>query len=199
MAKKKAAKIAATAASVKIAGLAGQSYKVVPIGSISEHPKNPRRGDVDLIGESIERNDFYGAVIVQKSSGKILAGNHRWKAAKAKGLAKLPVIFVDVDDATALRILLADNRTSDEATYDDAVLLELLQQANVSAGLEGTGYDSGDLAKLLADTAPPEPDAPTAPTHEDQSKMVHTCPKCSYKWAARAEKKSTTREANAQV
>jgi hypothetical protein len=182
-----------------IGKIAGQSYKVVPIGSVSEHPKNPRKGDVGLIGDSIVKNDFYGAVIVQKSTKQILAGNHRWKAARARGLTTLPVIFVDVDDATALRILLADNRTSDEATYDDAILLELLQQANLASGLEGTGYDGADLAKLLADSQPPVPDIPTAPTHGDQTKMVHTCPRCSYEWAARAEKKSTVREVDASV
>lgn len=178
--------------------LAGQKYAVVSVDTLTEHPKNPRRGDVEMIQESIGRNDFYGAVIVQKSTGRILAGNHRWKAAKANGMGKIPAILLDVDDATALRILLADNRTSDEATYDDAILLELLQQANLASGLEGTGYDGADLAKLLADSQPPVPDIPTAPTHGDQTKMVHTCPRCSYEWAARAEKKSTVREALAE-
>jgi len=175
--------------------LAGQKYAVVSVDTLTEHPKNPRRGDVEMIQESIGRNDFYGAVIVQKSTGRILAGNHRWKAAKANGMGKIPAILLDVDDATALRILLADNKTSDSATYDDGVLLELLQQANVDGGLDGTGYESGDLARLLTASDPPPLEPPTVPAHDEQSKMVHRCPRCSYEWAARSEKASTSARA----
>lgn len=54
----------------------------------------------------------------------------------AKNLARVPitsvpVVWLDVDDATAKRIMLADNRTADLATYDEQILAEAL------ASLEG--------------------------------------------------------------
>ncbi len=53
------------------------------------HPKNPRKGNVDLIIESIEENGFYGALIVQKSTGYILTGNHRFVAGTDWPLARV--------------------------------------------------------------------------------------------------------------
>jgi len=116
-----------------------------------------------------EENGFFGACVVQKSTGFILAGNHRFEAAKKNGAETVPAIWVDVDDATALRILLADNRTSDVATYDFEVLARILlevQQAQGSA--KGTGYDEAAVRRVMAqanvvvaarDAGPTEPQA----------------------------------------
>jgi ParB/RepB/Spo0J family partition protein len=105
-----------------------QEYTLVPVDSIKPHPRNPRRGNVESIQESIQENGFYGAVIVQRSTGYIIAGCHRWKAAKANGAVQIPAFFVDVDDDRALRILLADNRTNDLAGYDEQSLTALLSE-----------------------------------------------------------------------
>ena len=126
-----------------------QEFEMVEVDRIKEHPRNPRKGNTEVIKESIEANGFYGAVIVQRSTGQILAGNHRWKAAKLAGEAKVPVAWVDVDDDHAARILLADNKTNDLAGYNEEVLTALLTELNESVGLEGTGYAPIDLDLLL--------------------------------------------------
>src|SRR4051794_9889874 len=99
-----------------------------PVRDLKLHPENPRQGDVGAIATSIEANGFYGALVVQESTGYILAGNHRAKGVVEVGDECAPVIFVDCDDATARRILVADNRISDIATNDDNLLKELLQR-----------------------------------------------------------------------
>ena len=128
-----------------------QKYeKEYPIADLALHPQNPRQGDVGAISESIEYNGFYGAVIVQKSTGYVIAGNHRVKAAAASGATSLPAIIVDVDDEQALRILTADNRLSDTAAYDDDALVGILRSlADDPQGLLGTGYDGDDLDDLI--------------------------------------------------
>lgn len=126
--------------------VAQQSYDVVSVDELRQHPQNPRRGDVELIARSIEQNGFYGAVVVQRSTGFVLAGNHRLLAAKHRGIGELPVLWLDVDDDAARRILLVDNRSNDLATYDEAQLVELLQGIE----LDGTGYTDDDLASLMS-------------------------------------------------
>lgn len=124
--------------------------ELVSVSSLSCHPDNPRVGDVSVIVESIKSNGWYGTVIAQRSTGFVLAGNHRLKAAREYGLDSVPVIWLDIDDDRALRILLADNRTSDLASYDDTVLARLLEDLNASSeGLIGTGFDDSFLAELL--------------------------------------------------
>ena len=124
----------------------------VALDKLKPHPRNPRQGDVGAIHESITENGFYGALVVQKSTGYILAGNHRWKAAKEAGLKRLPVLYVDVDDDRALRILLADNRTNDLAAYDEPALAAMLKGILAETDtLAGTGYDADALDALLRD------------------------------------------------
>lgn len=135
-----------------------QAFEMVEVGRLSAHPENPRSGDVGLIGESIRVNGFFGAIVAQRSTGRILAGNHRWKAAQAEGRDRVPVAWIDVDDEHALRILLADNRTNDVAGYDDSKLAGLLAELSETCGLEGTGYKAEDLEALLTEVQPDELD-----------------------------------------
>jgi hypothetical protein len=121
-----------------------------PIDSLHEHPSNPNLGDVGAIAESLDQHGFYGAVLVQASTGRIVAGNHRYRAAKAKGAATLPAFKLDIDDDEAERILAIDNRTTHLATMDEGKLIDLLQTAKKNPrGLAGTGYPEDALAALL--------------------------------------------------
>lgn len=164
------------------AKIAKQTYKIVGIDTIQNHPKNYKEGDVDAIGQSVARNDFYGACVVQKSTNLILVGNHRRLAAKAKGLKELPVIVVDCDDATAERIMLADNRTAELGQNNTLALHALLEdQAKRDLGLLGTGYRDADLNRLRERAKTP---ASTKFPELDEGGMRHayTCPSCGFRW-----------------
>ena len=119
---------------------------VVPIDSIQSHPRNPRKGDIQGIAESLRVNGQYSPVIVDDRNSFILAGNHTWRAAKSLGWDEIAVLRVDVDDQQAKRILLADNRTSDLATYDRPNLIHLIE--SLTPNFEGSGWDRGSLERL---------------------------------------------------
>lgn len=165
-------------------------YKTVDIDSIKPHPMNPRKGKVEAIQTSIKANGFYGAIIVQKSTGYILAGNHRWQGAKAEGLTHVPVIYVDVDELAATKILIADNRTSDLGTYDNEQLAYLLGDLSSKGALDGTGYDQTDLDVLMKTI-----DADFLPTEEltDLGKINPparcVCPACGAEFDLKDAKK----------
>lgn len=129
---------------------------LVPIDNVTQHPDNPRNGDVEAIAESIEINGYIAPVIVQKSTGYILAGNHRYQALLSLGAQVIPAIYVDVDETGAKRYLLADNRTSDLGMYDNAILVEILSGLDEQDSLLGTGYTKMDLHQLqtILDMAP---------------------------------------------
>jgi len=127
--------------------------EVVPVTKLHPHPDNPRQGDVGAIVTSIQQNGWYGTLVAQTSTGRVLAGNHRLQAAAQIGMTEVPVYWVDVDDVTARKILLADNRTNDLATYDDDLLSLLLTDLASTDDLLGTGYDGDDLDDLLGDLA----------------------------------------------
>lgn len=143
-----------------------------PIDELLEHPDNPRRGDEEAIEASMAAHGFYGAVLAQTSTRRIIAGNHRTRVARRRGEATVPVLWLDVDDDQARRLLLVDNRTSDDARYDDRVLTDLLAELAAAGDLTGTGWDPTDLARLLKrwdtpgdpDAIPPEPAVPITRT-----------------------------------
>lgn len=160
---------------------ADQTYRIADIAELKEHPENPNQGDVGAIHTSTEANGWYGAITVQKSTGYVLAGNHRLQERKARGATRVPIIERDVDDATALRILLGDNRTAQLATYDEHALLVLLQREAANDNLLGTGWDGDDvdaLAERLDESFGPES---TPPPRLDQS-AERTCPECGHTW-----------------
>lgn len=119
----------------------------VPVGSLKPYDKNPRKGNIKAIADSLEINKQYRPIVVQKSTMKILAGNHTWLAAKKLGWKEISVVFVDVDDKAAKRIVLADNKTSDLAEYDEQILAEILRDLATS---EGTGYSATEMEQILS-------------------------------------------------
>ena len=128
-------------------------HTIVDIDSVETHPKNVRQGDIGAISESLKAHGQYRPIVVDKRTNRILAGNHTWKAAKALGWQEINAGFIETkDDDEALRILLADNRTTDLASYDDSGLADLLKELMVTdTGLAGTLFNGDDLDQLLND------------------------------------------------
>jgi ParB-like chromosome segregation protein Spo0J len=118
----------------------------VEINLLKEFTGNPRKGNVAKLVESLKTNGQYKPIVVQKSTHQILAGNHLWKAAKELNWQLIDVVYVDVDEEGAKKIVAADNRLGELGTYDEQALLDLLEEIN----LEGTGYEPADVDDLLA-------------------------------------------------
>ncbi|MEN2423028.1 ParB N-terminal domain-containing protein [Streptomyces rimosus] len=123
----------------------------VPIEDLTPYERNPRRGKVEVVRRSLEVHGQYRPIVVNRPGGVILAGNHTYAAARELGWAEIAVTFVDVDEETAKKILIVDNRASDLATNDPDVLTELLGELS---DLEGTGYSEDDVQHLLGGTVP---------------------------------------------
>ena len=123
----------------------------VPLAELTPHPMNPRRGNVAMLVESLQENKQYAPIVVNKGTrtgrpNEILAGHHLVLAAAELGWSAVKAVYVDEDEEGAKRILLADNRSSDLAGYDDRLLAELLSSLE---RLDGTGFTEEDLASLI--------------------------------------------------
>lgn len=131
------------------------------VGELQPFHKNPRRGNVEMVAESLQINGQYRAIVVNVGTHtgrplEVLAGNHTLAAAKQLGWKQITATTVDVDDLAAARIAAADNRTADLGGYDDELLADLLSGiAEDAASLAGTGYDEDDLEAILAIMAGP--------------------------------------------
>lgn len=158
----------------------------LPLLSLMQYPGNPNVGDVDVIAESLEENSQFLPVIVQKSTGYILSGNHTVIAAARLGWTEIDAAVVDVEDAQALKILLAANRTRDKAKTDRDKLAELLSY--LDDDYTGTGYSDFDVNLLIEESALDPRGMVTV--DEDLMSLAsaspatqqrgHLCPKCGY-------------------
>jgi site-specific DNA-methyltransferase (adenine-specific) len=121
----------------------------VPIDSVELHPRNPRRGDVAAVTESLRRFGQKKTVVVQASTRYVVAGNHLVQAARALHWTEIAANVQDMDDAEATAFMLADNRTSDLGGYDDALLAAIIAEQAAADNLAATGYDDDAVAALL--------------------------------------------------
>ena len=140
--------------------LISQDYEpAVPLDQLTPHPANPNQGDRGLVGELIEANGFAGAVLAQKSTGLLIDGEHRWLAAQDKGMATIPVLWLDVDDDARDRLLASLNEATRRGMNDMAKLVDLLQGLAVTPrGLAGAAFDGDDLDALIRSLQPPDLD-----------------------------------------
>lgn len=138
--------------------------ETVPIGSVTRHPENARKGDTARIERSLRDHGQYAPIVVHEPTGYILKGNNTHRVmAEVIGRSEILATFVSCTEAQARAILAVDNRTSDGAGYDDAALLALLETVDAEGNLTLAGYDThdlDDLSALLEEQAPPPgPDA----------------------------------------
>jgi hypothetical protein len=144
----------------------------VPVGELTPFAGNPRRGAVAVIKQSLEINDQYRPLVVNRRTNVVLCGNHTLRAATELGWQQIAVTYVDVDEEKAKRIALVDNRTADLADYDNEELLALLEELD---GLAGTGYEQNDLDALLDELErhrdQPDEDEPPPPPAKPKTKL----------------------------
>lgn len=126
---------------------------------LSTYHRNARRGNVDAILGSLRANGQYKPIVVNIGThtgrrNEVLAGNHTLMA--FRNLAEMHptdvrwneilVHWVDVDEDRAARIVLADNRTAEDSTYDDVVLYDLLK--DLGDDLSGSGFSEDDMSRF---------------------------------------------------
>lgn len=128
---------------------------LVDIDTVHQLPGNPRNGDIETLMESIRVNGFYTAVTVDTDTRHILAGNHRYAALLGLGATQIPVIWAKTySTAEGNRIAVADNRLSDLARNDPALLAAILTDLNdTEIGLIGTGFTEDEYQHILDDAS----------------------------------------------
>lgn len=127
------------------------AHLIKPVRGFKVHPKNIRKHHIDSIIASLAEYGQMSPILVQKSTNYIVKGNGTFTAAKKMGVTQMAIAVVELDDDTAYRFLLADNRTSDLAGYERKSLLEALNSLIDGPGLQGTLWTADDVDDLRAE------------------------------------------------
>lgn len=120
---------------------------VRPIAELRPHKRNARKhppAQISALAESIKRFGFNSPVMLDER-GTIIAGHGRVEAAKRAGLSEVPTITLAGLSQLEIRAyMLADNRVSELASWDRAMLLEELD----GLGMESVGFLQFDMSSL---------------------------------------------------
>lgn len=87
----------------------------VPVSQLRENPFQPRSTvdpqELSGLVESIRRHGVLQPIVVRPSSGgfEVVAGERRWRAAEAAGLAAIPAVIKTLTDQEALELALVEN------------------------------------------------------------------------------------------
>src|SRR4051794_7647892 len=101
---------------------------LVAVTEIDHHPENPRRGDVDVIAQSLSLFGQLKPIVLHTYEGTdrpvVVAGNHTLRGGKheTNDWTHIAAVTPDITDVEANQFLLMDNRSSDLAENDNAVL-----------------------------------------------------------------------------
>ncbi|MDY0338284.1 MAG: DNA modification methylase [Acholeplasmataceae bacterium] len=136
------------------------------ITELQEYENNPRNNEaaVDAVAKSIEEFGFKVPIVVT-SENVIIAGHTRLKASIKLGLSEVPCIIADdLTDEQVKAFRLADNKTSELASWDFSKLeeeLSLIEMDMLQFGFEDLESDIPDNA--TDDDFDPDSEIPEVP------------------------------------
>ncbi len=125
----------------------------VKVADLKPWAKNPRKNDkaVKKVVESIRAFGFGAPILARAENREVIAGHTRLKAAQELGMTEVPVRYLDLDEAHAHSLALADNKLGELAAWDDALLSSALADIMASSvDVATSGFAEHELQKLLA-------------------------------------------------
>ncbi|MEI8397298.1 MAG: DNA modification methylase [Rhodospirillaceae bacterium] len=131
------------------------SVEYWPLERLIPYARNPRKNDhaVDRMCASFTEFGFRAPMMVL-SSGLIVDGHLRLKAARRLGLEEVPVVLVDDLNETQIKALrLQMNRSATWADWDEELRdLEIADLREADYDLTLTGFNTDEISAFLAGT-----------------------------------------------
>ncbi len=130
-------------------------YENVKIDKLKPYENNARTHSpeqIEKIAKSIEQFGFINPVLIDGDYG-IIAGHGRVEGAKQLGMTEVPCIFVeDLTETQKRAYILADNKLTLDAGWDDLILKEELQALeDLNFDITLTGFEEYDISDINID------------------------------------------------
>src|ERR1700736_1783967 len=119
-------------------------------------PANPRvhtKKQIRQLANSIQTFDFNVPMLIDRD-GKVIAGHGRLLACRELGITELPTLCLShLSPAQARAFMIADNRLTEIATWDDRLLAQQLKELSLLGldfNIEVTGFAMGEIDLRIA-------------------------------------------------
>jgi hypothetical protein len=126
---------------------------IFDIEALVENPRNPNQHPEEQIVRlmaSLRVNGLYKPVLARRANRMLIAGHGIRQAAMRLGWTTIRVAFWDVDQVTADRTMLGDNRLGELSRPNQDRVAELLREIPEDDWLS-VGFSDDEAAKLMSD------------------------------------------------
>ena len=141
-------------------GRARGGVRHVDVDRITPNPEQPRlqfeQTSLDELSASIREHGVLQPILVRPLDNgefQLIAGERRWRASRAAGLATIPALVEEIDDDTALEISIIENlQREDLSPLDEAAMYERMVRDHgysVRRLAQKLGKDKGYLENRL--------------------------------------------------
>ena len=153
----------------------GLQIEHVPIDQLRPWPGNPRIMSEPEMAKLIRSIDEFGLVeplVVRRQDDTVIGGHQRLAAVRARGMTRVPVVYVDISEAQARALNLALNKIQGE--WDLPKLGELLEELRDLPDLDETlsGFDDREIETLLAELERQQLPAPWEESFDVAAEML---------------------------
>jgi DNA modification methylase len=138
----------------------------IAVSHLKPDPKNPRKHSakqIRQIAASIDKFGFNVPLLIN-AENQVIAGHGRLEAAKERKLTELPTIRLDhLSEAQARAYMVADNKLTENSTWDKTLLIETFQDLSaleLDFGLDITGFEMGEIDLMVFGEVGDEEEAP---------------------------------------
>ena len=119
---------------------AQETARELPIGAIEPNPQQPRKSfsadEGAALARSVREHGVLQPLLVRRIDDdryQLVAGERRWRAARAAGLAHVPVAVIDAPDADMLTLALVENlQREDLNPIEQAAAFQYLLDAGLT-------------------------------------------------------------------
>ncbi len=130
-------------------GRARGGVRIIDVERITPNPEQPRiafdEASLAELAASITEHGVLQPILVRPLDGgefQLIAGERRWRASKAAGVATIPALVEEIDDDTALEISIIENlQREDLSPLDEASMYDRMVKEH--------GYSVRKLAQKL--------------------------------------------------
>jgi DNA modification methylase len=130
----------------------------LPPGSLTPDPRNARRHTNRQVHKlaRIIREFGWSAPIIIDENNMILAGHARCEAAMRLGMKRVPCVrLTHLTEAQKKALAIADNKLTDESSFDDEALRTILiELTDIDFEVELTGFETGEIDVLIDGGSP---------------------------------------------
>ena len=148
-------------------GRARGGVRNIDVNRITPNPEQPRLAmeqvGLDELAASIREHGVLQPILVRPLDDgefQLIAGERRWRASKAAGLATIPALVEEIDDDTALEISIIENlQREDLSPLDEAAMYDRMVRDHgysVRRLAQKLGKDKGYLENRLRLADAPE-------------------------------------------